>query len=64
MYLSLIQRFIKKVVVYNNKLEIYLIAGIDTIDSNDDNKQEVLINNNSNDKSHVGNGCLILECGR
>jgi DNA invertase Pin-like site-specific DNA recombinase len=59
----LIDRFVKKVIVYNNRIDIYLIAGLDTKEISDDVKDEVLLNNQNNEKLYVGNGCLILECG-
>ena len=59
----LIQRFVKKVVVYNAKIDIYLIAGVDTLDSNDEVKDIVELDDKNKEKLYVGNGCLILECG-
>ena len=58
----LIDRFVKKVIVYNNRIDIYLIAGSDTKEISDDVKDEVSLNNQNNEKLYVGNGCLILEC--
>ncbi len=58
----LIQRFVKKVVLYNDRMDIYLIAvnelEIDTVDptAEDNNKER----NNTN--LIVGNGCLVLQC--
>ena len=57
-----INRFVKKVIVYNNRIDIYLIAGSDTKEISDDVKDEVSLNNQNNEKLYVGNGCLILEC--
>lgn len=37
----LIDRFVKKVIVYNNRTDIYLIAGLDTKEISDDVKDEV-----------------------
>ena len=58
----LIDRFVKKVIVYNNRIDIYLIAGSDTKEISDDVRDEVSLNNQNNEKLYVGNGCLILEC--
>lgn len=58
----LIQRFVKKVVLYNDRIDIYLIAvnelEVDTVESiiEDMNKER----NNTN--LIVGNGCLVLQC--
>ena len=60
----LIQRFVKKVVVYNDKIDIYLIAGVDTIDSNDEVKDIVELDDKNKEKLYLGKGCLILECER
>ena len=58
----LIDRFVKKVIVYNNRIDIYLIAGSDTKEISYDVKDEVSWNNQNNEKLYVGNGCLILKC--
>lgn len=58
----LIQRFVNKVVLYNDRMDIYLIAvnelEIDTVEpaAEDINKER----NNTN--LIVGNGCLLLQC--
>lgn len=59
----LIQRFVKKIVVYNDKIDIYLIAGVDTLDSNDEVKDIVELDDKNKEKLYLGNRCLILECG-
>ena len=59
----LIQRFVKKVVVQNDKIDIYLIAGVDTLDINDEVKDIVELDDKNKEKLYLGNGCLILECG-
>lgn len=51
---------LKKVVVYNNKIDIYLIAGVDTLDSNDEIKDIVELDDENKEKLYLGNGCLIL----
>lgn len=58
----LIQRFVKKVILYNDRMNIYLIAvnelEIDTVEPTpEDNNKE---RNNTN--LIVGNGCLVLQC--
>lgn len=58
----LIKRFVKKVVLYNDRMDIYLIAvnelEIDTVEPTaEDNNEE---RNNTN--LIVGNGCLVLQC--
>lgn len=50
----------KKVIVYNDKIDIYLIAESDTKEISDDIKDEVSLNNQNNEKLYVGNDCLIL----
>lgn len=58
----LIGRFVKKIIVYNDKINIYLIAESETIESNDEVKNELALNNENKEKLYLGNGCLILEC--
>ena len=58
----LIQRFVNKVILYNDRMDIYLIAvnelEIDTVELfTEDNKKE---RNNIN--LIVGKGCLVLQC--
>ena len=57
----LIKRFVKKVVVYNDKIDIYLITGVDTLDSNDEVKDIVELDDRNKEKLYLGNGCLLLE---
>lgn len=58
----LIQRFVKKVVLYNDRMDIYLIAvneleiDVEEPATEDTNKER----NNTN--LIVGNGCLVLQC--
>lgn len=58
----LIERFVKKVILYNDKINIFLIAGLDTKDGNGEVKSEAPLNLRNNGKLYIGNGCMILEC--
>lgn len=58
----LIDRFVKKIIVYNDKINIYLIAGTETIESDDEVKSELALNDENKEKLYLGNGCLIPEC--
>lgn len=50
----LIDRFVKKVIVYNDKIDIYLIAASDTNEICDDVKDEVSLNSHNFEKYMLG----------
>ena len=58
----LIQRFVKEVVLYNDRMDIYLIAvnelEMDTVEPTTEDINEERNNTNL----IVGNGCLVLQC--
>ena len=56
----LIQRFVNKVILYNDRMDIYLIAVNEL--TNIDSKIEECTELENNNKLLTGNGCLILQC--
>lgn len=62
----LIQRFVKKVVLYNDRMDIYLIAVNELeMDVEETNEYSLNSNKDNNLKDNnliVGNACLVLQC--
>ena len=58
----LIKRFVKKIVLYNDKMDIYLIAVNELEDSNNKLDNNEASDNATNTNLIIGNGCLILQC--
>ncbi len=58
----LIQRFVNKVILYNDRMDIYLIA-VNELEIDIEEPITKDINNERNNTNLiVGNGCLVLQC--
>lgn len=58
----IIKRFVKKIVLYTDKMDIYLIAVNELEESNNKSDNNEELDNTTNTKLIIENGCLILQC--
>lgn len=58
---NVINKLVKKVIVYNDKIKIYILP-FEDLNVKEETKDEVLIKDEVSTKLLAGRGCLILEC--